>query len=373
MPALRSRTQVAEVVFNTLGDVYHPDAAKGKEFNIEPTMVQTIEKKIQESNAFLNQITVTGKASKNAQIINTSPKARITKRTASGRRPTNPMGMDDRKYDCETTEKDALISWEMVDDWRGHTDGEIYVEYRNAVVQAIANDQLKVGWWGQYSAATTDQALEYLEDQQEGWLAYAIRVAPEKILGVVPDATAPRGYTIQTYKLDAEDPSADFKTLDQLVYHVRMEKLHPLHQERTDVRSIIGSEMIQRESFRLYGISVTAQERNQLAVLMSNMIFGETPHVKSDFFPRRGGVITPLKNIARYYLMDSYRRRAAEDDHNMKGIVDYNYNLEDHVINDMDAFAGWHPDAILLKNPLTGEWEPATYQRTGSAVTTWKV
>lgn len=373
MPALRSRTKVAEVVFSILGQVYHPDAAKGKEFNIDPTMVQKIERKVQESNAFLNQITVVGKASKSAQIINTSPKARITKRTASGRRPTNPMGMDDRKYDCETTEKDALIPWELVDDWRGHTDGDIYTEYRNAVTQAIANDQLKVGWWGQYSAATTDQSLEFLEDQQEGWLAYAIRVAPEKVLGVVPDAAAPRGYTVDTIKLDAEDPSADFRTLDQLVYHVRMEKLHTLHQERTDVRAIIGSEFVQREAFRLYGVSVSAHERNQLTVLMANMVYGETPNVKSDHFPRRGMIISPLKNIARYYLVDSYRRKAAEDDHNMKGIVDYNYNLEDHVIEDMDAFAAIHPDAILMKDPLDGSWKPATYHRTGSAITTWKV
>lgn len=372
MPDLKSRTEVADVVFNTLGAIYGTDNV-GKEFNIQPTTVQKVERKIQESNAFLGHITVQGKTSKSAQIINTSPNARLTKRTADGRRPTNPMGMDGRLYDCESTEKDSLIPWELVDDWRGHTDGDIYRQYRRTVRQATANDQLKVGWWGQYSAATTNQDLEFLEDQQEGWWQYLISNAPEKVMGIVPDAADPRGYTVAPIKLDAKARDADFKTLDQLMYHLRMEKIHPLHREKDSIRSLIGSELKQRENFRLYGMSVKPHERNQLDRLLSSQVFGQTPDVHSDHFPMRGLFITELKNIARYYLIDSYRRKAAEDDHNMKGIVDYNYNLEDHVLIDLDNVAAVHPDALLLRDPVSDEWTPATYLRANSNITTWKV
>lgn len=377
MPKLKSREEVADSIFSTLGTAYGQDDVS-REFAIDPSMVQQLEKKRQESNAFLKRITVRSKASKEAQIINTFPTERMTKRTKTGRRPTDPMGMADRKYYCETAEKDALISWEKVDDWKGHTDGDMYREYRASVLQAMTNDDLKTMWWGQSSAETTSQDFEFLEDQMPGFFQYMFDVAPEQCMGITVDSNDPRGYTVKTIKLDAEAADADFKTLDQLIYHARMEKIKPLHRERTDIRSIIGSQLIMRENFRMYGISTTAHERNQLDVYMANQEFGQTPHVKSDHFPMRGVFITPLSNLARYYLVDSYRRKAAEDNHEMKGIIDYNYNVEDLVVEDIDQAMCIHPDAILLIDPAEAEdspnrWKPASYLRSTSDITTWKV
>lgn len=363
------REQVAEVVFNTLRGIYGQDDLT-KEFSISPSTVQTLERKVQETNAFLGMTTFRLKATNDGQIITGKPKKRITKRTAKGRRPDNPMGLSDRKYKCEISEKDALIEWKFLDDWAGHTDDDIYKLYREVVLQAMSNDALKIGWWGQILATTTDDDLEFCEDQMPGWFGYLMAVAPEKVMGIEPTIG---GYKIKPIKIDAEDPAADFRTLSEAVYWLRMEKLHPLRREGTDVRSIIGSEMIIREAKRMYGTSIDALQQNQLQVLMANMVFGETPHVKSDHFPARGLMITPLPNLARYALRDSYRRKIAEDDHNLKGIVDYNYNEEWYGIEDVDAAAAYHPDSIHLKDPVSGEWKPASYARELKPLRTWNV
>lgn len=367
---VRKREQVAEVIFNTLRGVYDQDDLS-KEFSIAPSTVQTLERKVQESNVFLGMTTFRLKATNDGQIITGKPKKRITKRTAKGRRPDNPMGLSDRKYKCEVAEKDALIEWKFLDDWAGHTDDDIYKLYREVVLQAMANDSLKIGWWGQTLAATTDDDLEFCEDQMPGWFGYLMAVAPEKVMGIEPVAGG--GYKIKPIKIDPEDPEAEFKTLSEAVYWLRMERLHPLRREGTDVRSIIGSELIIREAKRLYGTSIDALQQNQLQVLMQNMVFGETPNVKSDHFPLRGLMITPPGNLARYALRDSYRRKIGEDDHTLKGIVDYNYNEEWYGIEDIDAVAAYHPDSIYLKNPVSGAWEPASYARELSSVKSWNI
>ena len=369
VPNIRKREEVAEVIFSTLRGIYGQDDLT-KEFSISPTTVQSIERKVQESNAFLNKTTFRLKATNDGQIITGKPKKRITKRTAKGRRPENPMGLSDRKYHCEVTEKDALIEWKFLDDWAGHTDDDIYKLYRECVMQGMANDALKIGWWGQIATATTDDDLEYCEDQLPGWYGYLMAVAPEKVMGIEPVAG---GYKIKPIKIDVEAPDADFRTLSEAVYWLRMEKLHPLRRERQDVRSVLGSELVVREAKRMYGTSINALEQNQLAILMQNQVFGETPHDKSDHFPMRGIFISPPENLARYALRDSYRRKIGEDDHNLKGIVDYNYNEEWYGIEDVDAAAAYHPDSIYLKDPVTGEWGSASYRRETTDLLKWNI
>ena len=358
---LRSRDDVTDGIFSTVSEIYGADNVR-KEFAVEPTIVQELERKVKQSNDFLNRISTRGKIQMKGQVIAMEGTKPLAKRTASGRRPTDPTAFTDRTYENVPVEKDAVISWDKVDEWRGVTEnGDIYTEYRDIVTHTMATDILRIGWNGQFHAATTDpDAHPLLQDVHQGWIQWMIENAPEQVVGINVDPTDPRGYTVDPIRIGRDDNGnpGDFLTLDELVFHLRQRYIHRLFRRRMDLRVLIGDELTFHENKKLFARVEDPTEKNALQTYLDSQVFGRTLPDMSDEFPARGIIMTMIANIERDYQIDSMRRKLNDDDHIAKGIVDYNYIREDYLVPIPEAAVVVHPDAMYIWDSVLGMWVP---------------
>lgn len=334
-----------------------------KMFNIAPRIEQTIEQKVMQGNDFLKLVNNIGVKEIKGNILAMDVPGTITKRTRtpdparnnSLRRPTDPTGLVERFYEVYEVEQDTVISWDKIDMW-ANLPG-FYQRFRNMVMFAQARDRLLTMWYGQTEAADTDPAaFPLLQDVNKGFFQFMIEENPAQVLGW--DAAT---QAVQTIKIDPEDPSADFKTINQLVYVMRYEIMHRLFQNRSDLRVLIGDELTVAENVALLGNAEQDKPSERLAVekYLPKSVYGETPRIKSDEFPRRGIFLSAPSNLSRYFQIGSTRRKIKEDDHEHKGIVDYNYTREDYVLEAAEGAVCVHPDAILMKDD-SGNWVPAS-------------
>ncbi len=353
-------TKIREIVGNIYGqtDVSHT-------FNIAPRIAQTIESLTQQENEFLKKINVVPVNEMKGDVLGFGAPNRLRKRTTTSnpsfkkRRPSDPTSLVQRQYECEDYESDALIGWKQIDSWAHLPD--FYGRYRNSILQARANDKLAIGWNGQFSAADTDSTTYInLEDNAPGWIQYMIENAPEQVLGILPDATAPYGYVVDPINVG---PGGDFESFDELVYHMRQTMIHKSLRKRTGMRAIMGDDLVLSENSSLFGADTAPTERLARNLYLNSQTFGRTDIETSDEFPDRGLVVTELQNLSIYFQEDAMRRKI-EDDHNEKGIIDYEYGREDHVLEVAEGCAMVHPDAIKLRNAAGDAWV--------SAADTWK-
>ena len=366
-PELRTREDVTESILETVGEVYETDDPT-KEFAVNPTVVQSWERKIAQSNAFLNQISTRGKRTQTGQIISLEGRQPIAKRTLKGRRPTDPTGLNSREFANVPVEKDAVITWDKVDEWGGVADnGNIYTEYRNIITHTNATDILRIGWNGQTHAANTDpEKFDRLQDVHQGWIQWMIENAPDQVLGIQVDAKDALGYTVDPIRVgrDGDGKRGDFLTLDELIYHMRQRMVHRLHRRRGDLRALMGDDLPFHENKKLFAMVEDPSEKNALQKYLAAQVFGRTQPIESDEFPERGVFLTFPKNIERCYQMETMRRKLNEDDHEQKGIVDYNFIREDYIIPLPEAAAIIPPDVIYFWDEGDGEdlepaWRPA--------------
>lgn len=359
---LRSQEDVTNEIFEIVSNTYGADDVR-REFEVQPGTVQSLETKIKQSNAFLGQISTVGKIHMKGNIIAMESRKPLTKRSAKGRRPSDPTGLSDRSYETVDVEKDAVISWDKIDEWRGvPRKGNIYTQYRDIVTHTMATDILRIGWNGQFHAADTDpDTYDQLQDVHQGWIQWTIENAPEQVLGIQIDTSDTRGYTVDPIRLgrDGNGNAGDFLTLDELVYHLRQRYVHRLFRKRQDIRALLGDDLVFHENAKLFARVEDPTEKNALQKYLDGQTFGRTQPIESDEFPDRGIVLTFPKNIERDYQIDSMRRKLNDNDHEQKGIVDYNFIREDYVVSAPEACVMVHPDAIYLWNEPAGAWLPA--------------
>lgn len=354
---------VAENIMATTQKVFGNNVKAGKTFNVEPSIAQKMEERVQQQNAFLKLINVIPVNDVSGQVLGFgAPRAlmkRTTSETATGfhkRRPTNPSGLKKRDYKCEDYESDALITWEQLDQWAHLPD--YYQKFRTIVQVAQATDRLRLGWHGQYRADNTDPvANPQLEDMQRGWLQYLIENAPEQVLGISPSQTDPLGYTVDPIHVGVGAGANGFESLDSLVYHLRQTKIDKIFRFNTNNVAILGDELVSKDNQGLFDGAISPLERVARAMYLESQDFGRTKIERSDEYPERGLMVTQTSLLSYYYQAQSIRRKI-EDDHEEKGIVDYNYGRHDFVIEVCEGAAAVHPDAIHLKDK-DGNWVPA--------------
>ena len=334
-----------------------------KVFNVAPRIEQTIESKVMQTNAFLSRVNNFGVKEIKSSILAMEVPATITKRTRTAdparnnslRRPTDPTSLTERFYELFEVEQDTVITWDKIDMWANLPN--FYQRYRNMVMFAQARDRLLTMWHGQTEAPDTDPAAyPSLQDVNKGFFQFMMDENPDQVLGWDAAAGA-----VNTFKIDPEDPSADFKTINQLVYVMRYEIMHRLFQNRSELRVVIGDDLTVQENVALLGNAEQDKPSERIAVenYLPKSVYGETPRIKSDEFPRRGIFLSALNNYSRYFQIGSTRRKIKEVDHEHKGLVDYNYTREDYVLEAAEGAVCVHPDAILMKDD-SGAWAPAS-------------
>jgi P2 family phage major capsid protein len=309
--------------FNELRDrIAHlsgvPNASE--QFNVEPSVQQTLETRIQESSEFLTRINVVGVDEQKGQKvgISVSPIAGRTNVDQNDRAPRSVEELSDNAYECLSTEFDTAISWARLDAWAKFPDFQTRV--RNAIIRQQALDRIMIGFNGTSAANETDRtANPMLQDVNKGWLQkYRDHAAARVVDGVVID---PAG-------------GGDFRNLDAMVMDAVNNLVDPWHQESTDLVAIVGRQILHDKYFPLveeHGTTPTEARAADLVISQKRM--GGLQAVRAPYVPDGTVFITSLENLSLYWQTGS-RRRYVIDNPKRNRIENYESSNDAYVIED---------------------------------------
>lgn len=344
-------------------------------FNVTPTIAQSIETRIQQSNDFLNSINVTAVRDVSGEVLHFGGDTMITKRTntlqpdGSLRRHSNPATLIARDYACKDIEQDTLIKWDLIDSW-AHLPN-FYEKLRTYIMGLQARDNLRVMWHGQYAAQDTNAVDNpFGQDIQRGFFQYMIEKMPENVLGISPDATAPGGYTVDPIHVGPGAGANGFENMDEMSFHMRDAMIDKLYRKDKKLRIMMGDKLSFAEKGRLVGSGSSAPtERIASKLLLQSEQVGELERKDSDEFPDHGVFIADPKNLSHYWQRDSVRSEYNQQSHGKKGVVSHYYKRCDNVLEIVEAAAAAHPDAIHIPTGYGSDGKATGWAPAGE---TWK-
>lgn len=306
-------------------------------FNVNPTVEQKLEDRIQEQADYLGLINVTpvhDQAGQKLALGASSPAAGRTDTSVSERQTRDITDLQGRGYSCQKTNFDTHITYDRLDAWAKFPDFQM--RCRNHVTQQVARDRLMVGWNGTSVAATTDLAAHpMLQDVNIGWLQKIRDGAPERVLSGIKVG-----------------PGGDYENIDAAVFDAVNSLVDPWHRKNGDHRVHVGDEMLTDKYLGLLNASDKPTEQNAMATLILNRVIAGRSAMTVPFFPGRSILVTMPKNLSIYWQSGSHRRRVI-DNPKRDRIEDYLQVREDYVVEDMGA-------ACLIENVLvpdgSGGW-----------------
>lgn len=301
-----------------------------EEFNVTPTMAQTLNDKITQSSSFLRRINVIGVSEIKGQKVMMGLNGPATGRTNTqnaDRVPRNLLDLDAQGYELFDTHTDVALPFASIDAWAKFKD--FPTRYSAAVQRQIALDRIMIGWNGTSVAATTDRvANPLLQDVNKGWLQIAREQAPQQVL---TQGTKAAG-KIQI------GATGDFKNLDAFVFDLS-QMIDEEHRDGGDLVAIIGRDLIAKDKGKMYaehGSTPSEKERIEMAQVIDT--YGGLPSFTAPFFPGRGVVVTSFDNLSIYFQDDSWRRYLQENPKRSQ-MEDYNSRNEGYAIEQLGKFA----------------------------------
>lgn len=297
-----------------------------EQFNVEPSVQQKLETKIQESSEFLGRINIVGVDELKGQKVGlgvTGPIAGRTNVNQNDRQPRDVTALDEKGYECVSTEFDTYIRWSQLDAWSRFRDFQARV--RSAIVRQQALDRIMIGFNGLTAAAETDRnANPMLQDVNIGWLQKYRTHAPARVLSeVVGDSGK---VTVGS--------NGDYKNLDALVFDAVNEMVDPWHRESTDLVAIMGRKLLADKYFPLISQHAeTPTEARALDLIISQKRVGGLQAVRVPFVPDGTMLITSLENLSLYWQRGS-RRRYLVDNPKRNRIENYESSNDAYVIED---------------------------------------
>lgn len=297
----------------------------GEQFNVEPSVQQTLESKMQESSAFLGQINVIGVDEIKGQKVGLGVSGPIAGRTnvdEKDRSTRDVTELSDTTYECVSTEFDTHIRWAQLDAWSRFPDFQARI--RNAIIKRQALDRIMIGFNGTSAAVETDRtANPMLEDVNKGWLHQYRAHAPARVL--TGGATA--GKVIV-------GPAGDYKNLDALVFDAVSEMIDPWFREDTALVAIMGRKMLADKYFpMIQQFAETPSEARDLDMMVSQKRVGGLQAVRAPFVPDGSLLITSLANLSLYWQLGS-RRRHVIDNPKRNRIENYESSNDAYVVED---------------------------------------
>jgi len=276
-----------------------------EKFDVQPSVQQTLESKIQESSAFLSKINLIGVREMKGEKLGLGVGSTIASRTdTSGegeRKTTDPTTLSAQGYECVQTNYDTHIRYAKLDAWAKFQDFQTKI--RDVVNQRCALDRMMIGFHGASAAANTNRtANPLLEDVNIGWLKHIRTAAPERVLG---DGAAAGHITYG-------GAGADYKHLDALVYDAYKSLLEPWYQEDPQLVAIVSRDLMHDKLFPLVNNNDAPTERLAADIVLSQRRLGGLQAVAVPYFPDGTILITRLDNLSIYYQL-SGRRRAVID------------------------------------------------------------
>ncbi|WP_237673704.1 phage major capsid protein, P2 family [Vreelandella profundi] len=290
-----------------------------EQFNVAPSIQQTLETRIQESSAFLSQINIIGVDEIKGEKIGLGVSGPIASRTNVDQRDRETRDVSElnsHSYECFETDFDTHIKWARLDAWSRFKDFQSRL--RNAIIRRQALDRIMVGFNGTHAAPETDRiANPMLEDVNKGWLQQYRDNAAARVLS---------GVTV--------GPGGDYANLDALVFDAVSEMIDPWYREDTALVAIMGRKMLADKYFPLIQQNAeTPTEAQALDLIISQKRVGGLQAVRAPFVPDGAVLITSLENLSLYWQIGS-RRRHVIDNPRRTRIENFESTNEAYVIED---------------------------------------
>ena len=315
------------------------------QFNVQPSVQQTLETKMQESVAFLSMINMVPVDELKGQKVGIGISSTIAGRTntdSKDRQPNNPAALYDHNYECAQTNYDTMIGYAQLDSWAKFPDFQVRI--RDAIITRQGLDRIMIGWHGTSAAPDTDRnANPLLQDVNIGWLKHIRTDAPAQVMS---EGTEGSG------KIYVDVADGDYKNLDALVFDAVNELIKPWFQDDTKLVVICGRKLLSDKYFPI--INDASDNQNKLAgqVLVSQKQIGGLKAVRVPFFPDNAMLITKLSNLSIYW-QDGARRRHIEEEPKRNRIVNYESSNDAYVVEDYDCVA-LVENIVMGPNPAPG-------------------
>jgi len=298
-----------------------------EKFNVTPSVQQTLQTRIQESSAFLNMINMITVDEKEGQALGLgvgSSIASTTNTQTTDRTPTDPTSLTAGAYNCQQVNFDTALTYAKIDAWAKFPDFETKV--RDVITKRQALDLLLMGFNGTSRAATSNRVTNpKLQDVAKGWL--------QKIRDEAPARRMFQG-TKQANKVVINVAgTGDYKNLDAMVLDAVNNLIDPVYAEDTELKVIVGRELLSDKYFPIVNGSNTATEKVAADVVVSTKRIGNLEAITVPNFPANAILITRLDNLSIYELEGS-RRRTILDNAKRDQIEDYQSANIDFVIED---------------------------------------
>ncbi|QWZ63582.1 phage major capsid protein, P2 family [Aeromonas sp. FDAARGOS 1417] len=301
------------------------------QFNVQPSVQQTLETKMQESVEFLQMINVIPVNDMKGEKVGVGISSTIAGRTdttTKDRQPNDPSAIYDHSYECAQTNYDTMIGYAKLDAWAKFPDFQTRI--RDAIITRQGLDRIMIGWHGTSAAKDTDRnANPLLQDVNIGWLEHIRKDAPAQVMKEVKQGSG---------KIYIDPTNGDYKNIDAVVFDVVSEMIKPWYQDDTDLVVICGRKLLSDKYFPI--INDAGDNQNKLAaqVLVSQKQIGGLKAVRVPFFPEDALLVTKLENLSIYW-QEGARRRHIEEEPKRNRIVNYESSNDAYVVEDYDCAA----------------------------------
>lgn len=340
-PAARKHYHALQV---RIAQSYGVESAR-EEFNIEPSLAQTLNDQITLTSAFLQRINVIPVSEIKGEKVMMGVNGTVTGRTDTDkkdREPRNVLGLDGKGYELHDTHSDVTLKFATIDAWAKFKD--FAQRYTAAVRRQIALDRIMVGWHGVKIAADTDrEAFPLLQDVNKGWLQIVREQAAQQIL--VEGAT--------TGKIQI-GVGGDYANLDSLVHDVSL-MIDEEFRDGDDLVAIIGRDLLAHDKGKLYARhGHTPSEKTKVEMAQVIDTYGGLPSYTCPHFPSKGVVVTSFDNLSIYFQDSSWRRYLIENPKRSRA-EDYNSRNEGYVVEQLGKFAGIEAGNVEFVEPSPPE------------------
>ncbi|MFE1572225.1 phage major capsid protein, P2 family [Comamonas odontotermitis] len=313
-----------------------------KMFAIAPSVQQTLEKRIQESSAFLGRINIAPVDELMGERLGLGVSGPIASRTdTSGdeeRKPVDVSDLNQYKYLCAQTNYDTAIRYAKLDMWAKFP--EFQKMLSAAIIQQCALDRMMIGFNGVSAAANTNRAANpLLQDVNKGWLQDLRENAPARVMK--------EGQTAGKIKIGVDAAGkkladADYASLDGAVYDARHNLIAAQFAESADLVAIVGRDLMHDKLFPIVDGQTAPTEMLAGSLVVSQKRLGGLTAVTVPFFPPKAVMITSLDNLSIYYQASARRRMVMEQPHKDR-IATFESSNDAFVIENLDK-------ACLLEN-----------------------
>ncbi|MFP6558155.1 phage major capsid protein, P2 family [Paraburkholderia sp. B3] len=304
-------------------------ADPSKKFAVSPSVQQTLEKRLQDSSAFLNSINVAPVTEQMGEKLGLGiggPIAGTTDTKVKDRETIDPTDVDANGYFCYQTNFDSHIPYAKLDMWAKFPNFQTLI--RDLVLTRQALDRIMIGFNGVKRSPTSDRtANPLLQDVNKGWLQHYREQAAERVMD--------HGQTAGKIVVGAAAGS-DYKNLDALVYDAKTSLIDPWHRQDTQLVAILGDALMKDKYFPIVNANNAPTEQVAVDLVISQKRVGGLPAVTVPYFPANGVLITRLDNLSLYYQSGA-RRRTIVENAKRDRIENFESSNDAYVIEDFGA------------------------------------